>query len=83
MSNWMVGAGTLIGGLGQAYGAYYSAKAQEKANDLKEKQYTLDKQVAQRNIDKENKAQFALDNAMSSVYNTKKKEKAQFTLGAV
>lgn len=81
--SWMVGAGSLIGGLGQAYGAYYSAKAQEKANDLKEKEMKTNNKIAQRNIDKENDAQFALDNSMSSVYGSKKKEKAVFDLGAV
>jgi hypothetical protein len=79
--NWMVGAGSLIGGLGQAYGAYYSAKAQEKANDLKEKEMATNNKIAQRNIDKENSAQFALDNSMSAVYGVKKKDKAQFNLG--
>ncbi len=81
--NWMVGAGTLIGGFGQAYGAYYGAKTQNKANDLKEKEMATNNRIAQRNIDKENTAQFALDNSMSSVYGVKKKEKASFNLTGV
>ena len=56
--SWMKGAGTLIGGIGQAYGAVKSAEALKDDNDLSKQKFNLDKEDYERNISKEDSMQF-------------------------
>lgn len=66
---WLQGAGSLVGGLGQVYGAYSQNKQYDKMN----KMYEEDRNRA---IKKEDATQLNLDTALESVYgpDTKKKK---------
>lgn len=68
------GLGTVVGGLGTAYGAYTQ-------NNMANKMFNLQKDAYDRSVSKENQSQMNLDNAVSSVYDpNNQKKQAQFTL---
>lgn len=71
---WLQGAGTLVGGLGQVYAAH----SQDKQFDKMNKYYEEDRNRA---IKKEDQTQLNLDNAIENVYGTKKKDNTSFDLG--
>lgn len=75
---WLQGAGSLVGGLGQVYGAYSQNKQYDKMN----KMYEEDRNRA---IKKDDSTQLALDTAIEDVYgntDTKKKNSSlSFNLG--
>lgn len=73
MWEWLRGAGTLIGGLGTAYGAIESGRMNKKL-------YNLQKSAYDRNIKKENKAQMELEKGFNSVYGKKKKKQPYMNL---
>lgn len=68
--------GSLVGGVGQAYGAVQQSK-------MANKMYDLQKSSLDREIGKENQAQANMDLAISNVYgdDKKKKNQASFDLG--
>ncbi len=68
--------GSVIGGVGQAYGAVQQSK-------MANKMYDLQKSSLDREIGKENQAQANMDLAISDVYgdDKKKKKQASFDLG--
>lgn len=74
---WLQGAGTLVGGLGQVYAAHNQNKQYDKMNKL----YEEDRNRA---IKKEDQTQLNLDTAVENVYGKKKKDNndLSFELGA-
>lgn len=68
--SWLQGAGTLVGGLGQVYGAYNQNKQYDKMNKLYE-------QDRNRAIKKEDMAQLNLDTAINDVYGLDSKKKKE------
>jgi hypothetical protein len=72
-ANELKGVGTLLGGIGTAYGSYVNYKAQKEANDI-------NKTLLNRQIAKEDKAQKDLEEGFNLSLLSQKNDDTQLIL---